>query len=121
MTTSNKDDAVNPTTMTGVEELLQQWRTTHHKTIQEAHTLIDYGGGITSALLLLYRNPYVIVALIAMAIWTPIIQVINQKPMILLGFLFLFKRHMTPKGDQNIPGQLLTVSTALTTTDNTKQ
>ena len=108
---NNKDNRANTgSTTSGVKELLQQWRTIHHKSIQEAHTLIDYGGGIMSVLLLFYHRPYLIVAVIAMAMWTPILSLIQRKPMILMGFLFLFKRHLTPKGDQNLPSQLLTVN-----------
>lgn len=94
-----------------VSALLQQWRTTDPKSIQIAHKLIDYGGGTMSAMIFLYNNPYVIVALIALVTMTPILHAIYQKPMVLIGFMFLVQRYLTPKGEQNLPGKLLTAST----------
>jgi hypothetical protein len=92
-----------------VQDTLEMWRQTSTKSIQDAHKLIDYGGGTMSLLLWLYQNPYILVALIVLAITTPILKAIWQKPMVLVGFLFLTKRYLTPKGDQNMPGQLVTI------------
>ncbi len=96
-----------------VQTLLEQWRTTDTKSIQDAHKLIDYGGGTMSFLLFFYNNPYVLVALIAVALVTPILKAIYDRPMVLIGFMFLFKRYLTPKGDQNLPGPMLTASTII--------
>lgn len=111
---TTKEDG-NPSTSTvsldpaKVKEVLQEWRSTSTKTIQDAHKLIDYGGGTMSILRFLYANPYVVVAIIAICIYTPIIKAIAAKPMVLLGFVFLSKRYLTPKGDQAIPGCLLSM------------
>mmetsp|Transcript_132285 Transcript_132285/g.382449 ORF Transcript_132285/g.382449 Transcript_132285/m.382449 type:complete len:290 (-) Transcript_132285:61-930(-) len=90
-----------------VHDTLNQWRDTTTKSIQDAHKLIDYGGGTMSVMMFFYQNPYLLCAFIAIAMYTSILRSIYEKPMILLGFLFLFKRYLTPKGDQNMPGKLL--------------
>jgi hypothetical protein len=93
-----------------VADTLEMWRKTPTKSIQDAHKLVDYGGGTMSLLVILYQNPYLVVALIAIALGTPILKAIYRQPMVLIGFMFLVKRYLTPKGEQNMPGQIVNIN-----------
>lgn len=116
--TDKKTDDDTKNTSPSISDILEQWRNTSTKSIQDANKLIDYGGGTMSFLMFFYRNPYVICALIAIAMYTSIVQAIMKKPMVLIGFLFLGKRYLTPKGDQNLPGQLVTMESQESSADN---
>lgn len=92
-----------------VQATLDQWRTLMTKSIQDAHKLIDYGGGTVSALNYLYKNPYLIVIIVALVLGTSILKKVWEKPAVLIGFLLLGKRYLTPRGDQNLPGTLVKI------------
>jgi len=122
---SNKKDDDPPvgheTVGLSVSDILEQWRTTPTKSIQQAHSLIDYGGGTMSVLTFAYQNPYAIIALVALVLFTPLMDLIKKQPAILIAFLFLGKRYLTPKGDQNLPGELLTTTSVIDETNGSYQ
>lgn len=106
----NKGDTAPPTAGLSVDDSVQVWRETPTKSIQEAYKWIDYGGGTMSLLLFLYQNPYVLAALIAIAVMTPILKAIYQKPMVIIGFMLLIQRYLAPRGEQCMPGQIVTIN-----------
>ena len=96
-----------------VHNVLQQWRDTKLEPVQDAHSMLDYGGGTMSILMYLMKNRIIFVALIAISIFAYTLKSVTNKTVLLLTVFYTVKKLATPSGDQNLPAVPLSPTFAI--------
>ena len=102
-----------------IQDILEQWYdTSKYTSIQNAHYLIDYGGGPLSFIFFILNRQWLTILLIGLILTTPLISILYEKPYFVIGMWFVIRRLLTPTGERNIPSALIIENKTNNTNDD---